>query len=55
MNAIEARAVRYRAGQTTLEERLRKDPDMAQLVDKQFARLRLEQQMIDVMEAPNET
>jgi hypothetical protein len=55
MNAIEARDVRYRAGQTTLEERLRKDPELAQLVDKQLARLRLEQQMIDAMEAANET
>jgi len=50
MNAIEARAARQRAGKTTLEERLRKNPEMAQLIDKQLADLRLEQQMIDAME-----
>ena len=47
MNAIEARAARQRAGMTTLEERLRKNPEMAQRIEKQLAHLRLEQQMVD--------
>ena len=47
MNAIEARAARQRAGITTLEERLRANPEMAQRIEKQLAHLQLEQQMID--------
>ncbi len=50
MNAIEARNARRRAGKTTLEERLRQDPEMAQRIDKQLAHLRLEQQMADAMQ-----
>jgi hypothetical protein len=49
MNAIEARAARQRAGMTTLEERLRKNPEMAQRIEKQLGRLRLEQQMIGAL------
>jgi uncharacterized coiled-coil protein SlyX len=47
MNAIEARVARQRAGITTLEVRLRKDPEMAQRIEKQLAHLQLEQQRID--------
>jgi hypothetical protein len=50
MNAIEARAARRKAGKTTLEERLRQNPEMAQRIDKHLAHLRLEQQMVDAME-----
>jgi hypothetical protein len=50
MNAIDARAARRRAGKTTLEQRLRQNPEMARRIDKQLAHLRLEQQMIDAME-----
>lgn len=50
MNASEARAARRRAGKSTLEERLRKNPQMAQRIDKHLAHLRLEQQMIDAMQ-----
>jgi hypothetical protein len=49
MNAGEARAARKREGKSTLEERLRRDPEMAQRIDKHLAHLRLEQQMIDAM------
>ena len=50
MDAVEAKAVRRRAGKTTLEERLRRDRDMARRIDKHLAHLRLEQQMVDAME-----
>lgn len=46
MNASAARVVRRRAGITTLEDRLRKDPQMAQRIEKQLAHLQLEQQLI---------
>jgi hypothetical protein len=32
---------------TTLQERLRKNPEMAQLIEKQLTHLRIEQQMVD--------
>jgi hypothetical protein len=32
---------------TTLQERLRKNTEMAQLIEKQLTHLRLEQQMVD--------
>jgi hypothetical protein len=47
MDAIEARAARRQAGKSTLEERLRRNPEMAQRIDKHLAHLRLEQQMVD--------
>jgi hypothetical protein len=50
MNASEARAARQRAGKSTLEERLRRDPEMAQRIDRHLAHLRLEEQMIDAMQ-----
>lgn len=50
MNASEARTARRQAEKSTLEERLRQSPAMAQRIDKQLAHLRLEQQMIDAMQ-----
>lgn len=50
MNAIEARASRHRAGKSTLEVRLRRNPAMAQRIDKRLARLGVEQQMIDALQ-----
>jgi len=47
MNASEALAARRRAGITTLEARLRKNPEMAQRIEKQLAYLRLEQRTIE--------
>ena len=55
MNATDARAARRRAGKTTLEERLRKSPEMAERIDKQLAHLRLEQQMADGMQRQHVT
>jgi hypothetical protein len=55
MNAIEARAARRRAGKTTLEQRLRKSPEMAQRIDRHLAHLRLEQQMADAMQRQHVT
>lgn len=55
MDAVEARAARRRAGKTTLEQRLRQAPGMAQRIDKQLTHLRLEQQMIDAMEREHVT
>jgi len=47
MKASEARAARRRPGIASLEERLRKDPEMAQRIEEQLAHLQLEQQLID--------
>jgi hypothetical protein len=55
MNATEARAARRRAGKSTLEERLRSEPDMAQRIDKHLSHFRLEQQMIDAMQRQHVT
>lgn len=55
MNAIEARAARRRAGKTTLEQRLRKSPEMARRIDRHLAHLRLEQQMADAMQRQHVT
>jgi hypothetical protein len=55
MNAIDARVARRRAGKTTLEERLRRDPAVAHRIDKLLGHLRLEQQMADAMERQHVT
>lgn len=55
MNATEARAARRKAGSSTLEERLRRDPGMSRRIDKHLAHLRLEQQMIDAMQRQHVT
>jgi hypothetical protein len=47
MNASEARAARRRAGIASSEERLRKDPEMAQRIEEQLAHLQLEQRLMD--------
>jgi hypothetical protein len=46
MNATEARALRRRAGKSTLEERLQTQPEMAQRIKRHMVDLRLEEQMI---------
>ena len=50
MNAIDAQVARRRASKPTLEERLRRDPEMAQRIDKHLAHLRHEQQHLDAMQ-----
>src|SRR5665213_1687739 len=49
MGAVEAREERRKRGLTTLEERLRQDPDVARRMDVHLDALRLEQQFVDAM------
>jgi predicted TIM-barrel fold metal-dependent hydrolase len=55
MTAREARAVRRRDGKTTLEERMRQEPNAARRIDTHLAHLRLEQQMADAMQRQHVT
>jgi len=50
MNAHEAHAQRRASGKTTLEQRLRRDPERSRRIDEHLAELRLEQQFLEAME-----